>query len=233
MATTGRRWAAVLAWAAMAWCGVAGAQETIDTRAGNLMAVLRESRGTLEPQETLEPYGAVVVELPDGREVEVETSWFRYVGDMHIRLVFDSATELHSASPQDLTRLRLEPHAALQLAVANLRRTYGEPAVQPWSGGLMRVVGRADDLNSSYFLDRPFWQSVQKEHPAGVVVAVPQRGGLLFAPAQDEEAVAALRFSAVALYSAAPRQRVSSALYLFRNGNWSVFQPPLGAPRAQ
>ncbi len=233
MAGTMARTIAALAWVLGSAGACAQAQPPIATDAGNLMAVLRESRGTLEPRETLQPYGAVIVELPDGREVEVETSWFRYVGDMHIRLVFDSATELQSASPEDLDRLRLDPEGALQLAVANLRRTYGEPAVQPWSGGLMRVTGRADDLNSSYFLDRPFWQAMQQPHPRGLVVAVPQRGGLLFAPAEDEEAVAALRFSAVALYAAAPRQRVSSALYLFKDGQWTVFQPPLGTPRAQ
>ena len=61
----------------------------------------------------------------------------------------------------------------------------------------------------------------------GVVVGVPQRGGLLYAPADDEEAVAALRFSATAIYASSSRSRVSSALYLFHEGHWSVFQPPL------
>lgn len=201
--------------------------DSFDTEAGNLIAVLRESAGSNQDRETLQPYGTVHVQLPDGGEAELETSWFRYVGDMHIRLVFDSKAHLQSASPDDLDRLRLDPEQAVQLAVANLRRTYGEPEVQPWRGGLMRVLGRADDLNSSYFLDRAFWKGLKTSHPGGLVVAVPQRGGLLYAPAQDEEAVAALRFSVTALYAAAPRQRVSSALYLFRDGHWSVFQQPM------
>lgn len=200
-----------------------------DTNAGNLMAVLRESAGANEPQETLQPYGTLRAELPDGREVELETSWFRYVGDMHIRLVFDSRTQLQSASPDDLERLRLDPQHAVQLAVANLRRVYGEPVSKPWPGGLMQVVGRADDLNSSYFLDRPFWQALEAQHPKGIVVAVPQRGGLLYAPADDGDAVAALSFSATAIYASSARSRVSSALYLFRGGHWSVFQRPLAA----
>lgn len=206
------------------------AQEArFDTDAGNLMAVLRESAGANEPQETLQPYGTLRAELPDGREVELETSWFRYVGDMHIRLVFDSRTQLQSASPDDLERLRLDPQHAVQLAVANLRRVYGEPVSKPWPGGLMQVVGRADDLNSSYFLDRPFWQALEAQHPKGIVVAVPQRGGLLYAPADDGDAVAALSFSATAIYASSARSRVSSALYLFRGGHWSVFQRPLAA----
>jgi hypothetical protein len=221
-------------WVALAIaCGAAHAQaqaaqeDRFDTQAGNLMAVLRESSGANEPQETLQPYGTLRAQLPDGSEVELETSWFRYVGDMHIRLVFDSSTQLQSASPDDLDRLRLDPEHAVQLAVANMRRVYGEPVVRPWTGGLMQVVSRADDLNSSYFLDRAFWKSLEARHPAGMVVAVPQRGGLLYAPADDAEAVAALSFSATAIYAASSRSRVSSALYLFRGGHWSVFQPPL------
>ena len=220
---------ATFAAAAQAQSLPAAQEDRIDTEAGNLMAVLRESDGGSEPQETLKPFGKVRVELADGREVELETSWFRYVGDMHIRLVFDSRTQLQSASPDDLERLRLDPQHAVQLAVANLRRVYGEPVSKPWPGGLMQVVGRADDLNSSYFLDRPFWQSLEAQHPRGVVVAVPQRGGLLYAPADDQDAVAALSFSATAIYASSARSRVSSALYLFRGGHWSVFQRPLAA----
>lgn len=223
------RWLAALACAASLAAGAAQPGEKFDTSAGNLIAVLRETTGAPIEREALQPFGTVVVELEDGREVEVETSWFRYVGDMHIRLVFDSRTELQSASPDDLGRLHLDPEQAVRLAVTNLRRTYGEPAVQSWPGGLMRVTGRADDLNSSYFLDRDFWAQLEARHPGGLVVAVPQRGGLLFAPAQDENAVAALRFSAVALYASSKRQRVSSGLYLFRDGRWSVFQAPMGA----
>jgi hypothetical protein len=201
-----------------------------DTRAGNLIAVLRESAGANQEQETLLPYGTLRAQLPDGSQVELETSWFRYVGDMHIRLVFDSRTQLQSASPDDLDRLRLDPEQAVQVAVGNLRRTYGAPEVRPWTGRLMQVSGRADDLNSSYFLDRDFWSGLEARHHGGLVVAVPQRGGLLYAPADDSEAVLALRFSAPALY-AASRTRVSSALYLFKDGHWSVFQPPMSAER--
>ncbi|HYD75261.1 hypothetical protein [Ramlibacter sp.] len=220
----------VAAWLALVALGAnaqASAPQEFDTDTGNLLAVLRGSDGDNQPQETLQPYGRLRAELPDGRVVELEMSWFRYVGDMHIRLVFDSRTELQSASPDDLQRMQLAPEQALQLAVQNMRRTYGEPLVQPWQGGLMQVRGRADDLNSSYFLDRSFWRSLEERHPQGLVAAVPVRGGLLYAPADDEDAVATLRFSATALYAGSSRRQLSSALYLFKDGRWSVFQPPL------
>lgn len=216
-----------LACAALAWQapGTAAA-DTPDTSAGNLLVVLRESLGDNKQDESLQPYGTLRATLDGGREVELETSWFRYLGDMHIRLVFDGGQTMQSASPDDLVRLQLTPEDALRLAVANLRRMYGTPDARPWSGSLMQVQGLASDLNSSYFLDREFWRALQSRHPDGVVVAVPRRGGLVYAPVSDEAAVASLRFSAAALYAGGPGARLSSALYLFKDDRWSVFQPP-------
>lgn len=219
-----RLFACLLALAASAaWA----APQEFDTGSTNLLAVLRESQGTNQQDETFEPYGTLRAQLPDGSRVELETSWFRYVGDMHIRLVFDGRAQLQSASPDDLDRLRLEPEDAMRVAIANLRRAYGEPVVRRLQAGMLQVTSRADDLNSSYFLDREFWLQQERAHPGGLVAAVPQRGGLLFVPAGDADAVAALRFSSAALYAAGTRTRVSSALYLFKDGHWRVFQPPM------
>lgn len=208
------------------WPAFSQTAEPIATGAAQLLPVLRQSEGANRQEESLHPYGKLRATLADGREIELETSWFHYLGDMHIRLVFDGGQSMQSASPEDLARLKLSPQQALQLAVANLRRVYGMPAVQPWSGGLMQVQGSSADLNSSYFLDRDFWNELESRHPAGLVVAVPRRGGLVYAPLEDEEAVARLRFSAAALYASGERSRVSSGLYLFKAGRWSVFQPP-------
>src|SRR4051812_47816678 len=74
----GKTAALAFAWAAFATQAAAlGPAESFDTAAGNLIAVLRESAGSNQEQETLEPYGTVQVQLPDGSEVELETSWFR------------------------------------------------------------------------------------------------------------------------------------------------------------
>ena len=207
--------------------------QAFDTGAANLIAVLRESSGANKQDDTLRPLARIRASLSDGREIEVAASWFEYLGDMHLRLVFDSPQSLQSASPDDLNRLRLSPEEALNLAVGNLRRAYGPPHAQAWSNGLMLVRGSSRDLDSSWFLDREFWQEQQRPHPQGLVVAVPQRGGLVYAPASDADAVEGLRFSAAAMYAGATRSRVSSALYLFKDGHWSVFQAPLDLRPAQ
>jgi hypothetical protein len=217
--------AAVCTVLAAPYCA-AQAAEAFETSASNLLVVLRESHGENKQDESLQPFGKLRATMADGREIQLETSWYQYLGDMHIRLVFDGAQSLQSASPADLSRLKLSPGDALKLAVANLRRRYGSPAVAPWNGGMMQVQGSAPDLTSSYFLDREFWQALQDGHPEGLVVAVPRRGGLVYAPASDEDAVDSLRFSAAALYAGGAGARLSSGLYLFKDGHWSVFQPP-------
>lgn len=203
----------------------AQAQE-FDTGAGNLIAVLRESPGANQQAEALLPMGPVKARLTDGREVEIDACWFHFLGDMHVRLVFDGERSMQTAAPDDLRRLDLDTEQAIARAVDNLRHRYGSPQVRPWSGGLMQVVGGSPDLASSYFLDRGFWNSLLLQHPEGVVVSVPQRGGLLYVPASDEQALVNLRFSAAALYAGNDRSRVSSALYLYKDGRWSVYQAP-------
>jgi hypothetical protein len=203
-----------------------------DTGAANLLALLRESPGANKVDDALRPVGPLHARMPDGREVTFEASWFNYLGDLHLRLVFDGERQVQSVVPDDLARLRLSPEQALERAVRNLRDRYGPAEAKPWSGPLMQVQGRAAELNSSFLLDREFWLQQLARHPEGVVVAVPSRGGLVFAPASDESALVSLQFSAAALYAADDRARVSSALYLFKHGRWSVFQPAQPVVRA-
>src|SRR5438105_7391554 len=179
--------------AASAWAAPPAEADTMDTSAANLVVVLRESVGENKQDETLQPYGRVTAKMPDGRRIELATSWYQYLGDMHIRLVFDGGQSLQSASPNDLERLGLTPEAALDTAVTNLRRVYGVPQVTPWNGGLMQVQGAAPDLASSYFLDRQFWLAQARQYPEGLVAAVPQRTGLVFTSADDGEAIEALK----------------------------------------
>ena len=68
--------------------------------------------GENKQDESLQPFGKLRATMADGREIELETSWYQYLGDMHIRLVFDGAQTLQSASPEDLSRLRLSPDEA-------------------------------------------------------------------------------------------------------------------------
>jgi hypothetical protein len=200
-----------------------------DTTAANLMVVLRESPGANKQDESLVRTGKGKTTLPDGREVEFDLAWFEYLGDMHIRFVFDTPTSLPHAAPADLERLGLTPETALELAVANIKRVYGEPYAVRW-GAVMEVRGKLPDLFSSYFLDKAYWNRLLERHPEGIVALVAKRGGLLYAPLSNEQGVRFLRLNAVPLFTSSERLRVSSALYLFKDGAWRVFQAPAVQP---
>ncbi|HEX7637354.1 MAG TPA: hypothetical protein VF457_03080 [Burkholderiaceae bacterium] len=188
-----------------------------------LMVVLRESPGADKHDEALVPMDRLEVDLPGGRKAAMTPAWFQLIGDMHLRLVFDSPDSLRSARVEDLARLGLTPEAAVERAIRNVERAYGTPASTPWHQ-LMQVRGRSPDYDSSYFLDRGFWRELLARHPEGLVVAVPQHGGLLWTPAGDAAAVSALQRGVGALYDSSGDLRISSALYLFRDDRWTVFQ---------
>lgn len=198
---------------------------SFDNSAANLMVVLRESIGANQREEALTPMGKAKATLPDGTAIEIDTAWYGYIGDMHVRFVFDTPTSMPNATPDDLKRLGLTPEAALRLAVANIARVYGAPKATPWRD-LMEVSGASPDLDSSYFLDHAFWSRLLQQHPDGIVALVVKRGVLLYSPLSNTAAVEGMRKTVVPLHVTSQQLRISSALYLFKDGKWSVFQDP-------
>jgi hypothetical protein len=191
----------------------------------NLMVVVRESIGGNKQDEALKPMGKAKAKLPDGREIELEMNSWEFIGDTHIRFVFDGPQTMIGATPDDFTHLKIaDVDQALALALANVKRVYGEPSATQWTGGVMQVQGKSPDLDSTYFLDREYWRSLLKKNPEGLIVAVPKRGGLLFAPVSDSKAIDGLKRGIAKLYSSSGRLRVSSTLYLFKDDKWSVYQ---------
>jgi hypothetical protein len=164
----------------------------------------------------------------DGKDVTLELAWYSYLGDMQIRFVFDSPKVFRNATAEEFARLDLTPEAAVELALENIKRDYGKPFTEPYQDGIMYVVGASPDLDSSFFLDHEFWRGQLARHPEGLVAGVPKRGGLIFAPLYDHRAVALLRDNIFDLYRASESLRISSALYLFRDDRWTVFQAPVG-----
>jgi len=200
----------------------------VDRSAGNLMVVLRESIGApARKSETFEYMGKSKARLKSGEEVEIEAAHYAYLGDMHIRFVFDGPTTMINATPKELESLHLgKPEEALRVAVANMRRVYGAPKATVLAGAIMQLESGSPDLNSSYFLDKAFWTELHKKHPEGIIAAVPERGALLFTPLSDWRSVDVLRSKIAYLHTSSERLRVSSALYLFKDGGWTLFQEP-------
>ena len=194
-----------------------------------LLFVLRERPGADKRDDTpalVEPFE---VALPGGASASMAPAWFDLIGDLQLRLVRSTPDHVLALHAAELDEMALSVDAALALALANLHRLHGAPRARAWHN-LQRVGGRDEDADSAYFMDRAFWRARLDEHPQGVVAAVPRTDLLLFAPLADTAAVDSLHRGIQRLHAEGGDYRLSSALYLFRDDRWQVFQAAAPAP---
>ena len=202
-----------------------------DPRLSALLFVLRERAGADKPDESLAPVEPFSVPLPGGSTATMAPAWYDLIGDLQLRLVRDTPDSMLALHAAELDDLGVGADDAVAAALANLERRHGPPAVTPWHN-LWRVGTAEDELDSNWFVDHAFWRARLAEHPAGVVAAVPRTDLLLFAPADDNAAVASMRRGVPDLHAQAGDWRLSSALYLFADDRWTVLQPATPAPAA-
>ena len=201
----------------------------LDEGRAALRLLLRERPGADKPAESLDRVEPFTTPIPGGGSVTMAPAWYDLVGDLQVRLVRETPDALVTLQVDELEELGLDAGAAIALALANLERQVGAPAVRPWHD-LSRVGTPSEEFDSSWFLHRAFWRARLAEHPQGLVAAVPRVDALLFAPAGDAAAVASMRRGIPGLHREAGDWRLSSALYLFKDDRWTVLQP--AAPAA-
>jgi hypothetical protein len=192
----------------------------------NFMLVLREVEGANKQEFGFIPTGPSTGTLSNGETISVTSAWFDLIGDMHVRFVIDGERTMQNLTAEEFAAYGLSPEEAATVAIRNIKARYGEPHAKPWEAGIMLVSGESPDLDSSYFLDRSFWDKLLLKHPQGVVVGVPKRGGLIYAPVSDNAALAALERSIRTLYETSENMRISSALYLYVDRKWTVYRTP-------
>ena len=194
-----------------------------------ILVVLRHTADASRGDDAFAPVATIQVPLPNGTTASMAPAWYDLIGDLQARLVYVAADSMRTLHAEELAALALTPEQALAVALANLERLHGAPVASAWHN-LQAVKGRSEDYDSSYFLDRAFWRHLLTEHPEGLVVAVPRTDLLLFAPASDTAAVDSLRHGVAGLWAGGGDYRLSAALYLFKDGRWSVFQAAPPAP---
>lgn len=191
-----------------------------------LRLALRERVGANKADESFALVEPFEVEGPGGIKASMAPAWVDLVGDLQLRLVRETPGCVLTLHASELADLRLSFDEAVALALGNLHRVHGEPVVAPWHN-LQRVSGGDEDVSSAYFLDRTFWRARLAAHPDGLVIAVPRTDALLFAPLADTVAVDSMRQGVPGLHAGGGEHyRLSSALYLFKDDRWTVFQPP-------
>lgn len=192
----------------------------------DFMLVLREVEGANKEEFGLVATGPSTAVLANGEKVTLHSAWFDLIGDMHVRFVIDGEHTMQNLTMEEFSKLGLSPEQAVEIAISNIKKRYGVPHASEWDQGIMLVAGESPDLDSSYFLDRAFWDAALEKHPEGLVVGVPKRGGLIYAPVSNTKAVGDMEASINALFESSENLRVSSALYLYKGGRWTVYRKP-------
>jgi hypothetical protein len=198
-----------------------------------LLFVLRERPGANKTDESLALVDPFDVSLPGagGGSAGLAPAWFDLLGDLQLRLVRDTPECVYTLHASELDDLKLDADQAIAIALANFRRLHGPARVSAWHN-LRRVVGANEDVDHAWFIDRALWLGLLAEHPDGLVAALPRTDLLVFAPASDTAAVASMRQGIPGLHAGGADYRLSSALYLFKDGRWTVLQPAVAAPVA-
>lgn len=205
----------------------ASAEESlVVTEQSNLMLVVRTTFGANKPDVQLVPSGIQTFQDSDGNTHSFEMAHYEYLGDTHIRFVFDSVETMANATPEQFDRFGLTPEEAVEVSMTNIYRDYGQPNIYELENGIYQVQGKSPDFDSSYFLDKTLWQQVGSHLKDAVVVAVPARGLLLFAPSSNKKAVKFLSENVQDWFNESGPQGVSSALFSYDSGVWKVHQDP-------
>jgi len=192
----------------------------------NFMLVLRETENARKQKFGFKASGSARVTLQSGETVTLSNAWFDLIGDMHVRFVVDGEHSLRNVTSAEFAAYGLSPTAAAAVAIANIKARYGSPRATHLANGVMLVAGKSPDIDSSYFLDQDFWDGLLAKHPQGLVVGVPKRGGLIYAPDYNNSAVAFLVNNIRSLFETSEAMRVSSALYLYKDGTWTIYRSP-------
>ena len=143
----------------------------------NFMLVLREVEGANKQEFGFTPAGPSTGTLNNGETITINSAWFDLIGDMHVRFVIDGKRTMQNLTAEQFAAYGLSPEDAVTVAIANIKARYGEPKARAWEAGIMLVGGESPDFDSSYFLDRSFWDKLLLKHPQGVVVGVPNAAG--------------------------------------------------------
>ena len=192
----------------------------------NFMVVLRESPGISLAELSFQPleYELQAALSPNDSQPEEDLAWYHFLGDIHLRFVYYDKDCVVPITRANFEAHELSVEQALDIAVDNIRTQYGAPRYRQWSQGIQIVQGESSDIDSSYLFDDLFWEELDGQYPQGLVVAVPKRGGLLFASAANKPAVELLTQNVTYLHSTSAEMRISGALYARNQGRWSMLQ---------
>lgn len=144
-----------------------------------------------------------------------------FVGDLHLRYVFDDPQFMVALHLSDLKKLKLDRDELPALVVANFRRLYPKMTVARREQWLAQVVN-GGGLEPSMMLDSAFWQEQVKAFGGELIAAVPSTYEIYFTPREPKANVELLKHLAILHAEKAGNRAVSRSVFGWRNFRWEV-----------
>ena len=187
----------------------------------NFLVVIREAIEAKQPRVRFTPEFPQRAEI-DGELIEFNLAWYSLIGDTQIRFVYDGDTTMSNVEVEEFKSYGLTPEEAISIAIGNQEKSYGIATYSKWQHGIFIVSGGSADLDSSHFLNERLWHEIESEYPGGVVVSIPDRGTLIFAPLNDQKASSLLVNNIQRLKESSGNLGISEYPYIRRNGYWEL-----------
>lgn len=144
-----------------------------------------------------------------------------FVGDLHLRYVFDDPQFTLFLRGHDLKRLGLDRDELPALVVSNYRRLYPKVTVLHPDPGL-GVVAHGGQLEPCILLDGAFWERQQKAAGQELIAVVPSSDEVIFTSREPKQNIELLKHLAVQRYEKAGKRAVSRTVLAWRYLRWEV-----------
>lgn len=170
------------------------------------------------PAQKIEP----VVFKPDPKSAPGNELVFdHFVGDLHLRYVFDDPQFMLAMRARDLKRLDIRREDLPAIVVENYRRLYPKVTVMRPEPSL-GVVTNGGLLEPCTMLDGLFWEQQRRAFGGELIATVPARDAVFFTTREPRQNVELLKHLAVQAYEKAGKGAVSRTVFVWRNYRWQV-----------
>ena len=170
------------------------------------------------PTQKIEP---VELTPEPGNPVDNLPIFDHFVGDLHLRYVFDDERFVQAVRGRDLQRLKLDRKSLPALVVTNYRRLYPDLSViQPEPG--MGAVIKGGQLEPTILLDADFWDEQEKRIGGPLIAAVPQRDMVIFTRSEPKQNIELLKHRVVLAFEKAGERALSRTVLAWREKRWEV-----------
>lgn len=200
----------------------ARAQDATKQTREYIVALVRSQSGAdpkLRPVQKIEP---VIMKAEAPAALENLPLFDHFVGDLHLRYVFDDPRFVVALRARDLKRLGVNRDDLPAIVVENYRRLYPKISVLRPEPSL-RVVTNGGQLEPCLMLDGAFWERERAQFGSPELIAVvPGRDVVIFTTREPRQNVELLKHLAVNAYEKAGPQAVSRTVFAWRNYRWEV-----------